>query len=117
MNNKINVAIIGASGYTGLELVKILLNHTNFNINYLANTSGNTTINKLHPCLNGVCELEVQIANSKDIAAKASLAFLALPHKHSMKFTKELLISYIKKKFPTFAVQISVSNTNPINYL
>ena len=38
-------------------------------------------------------------------------------HYESEQFTKELLISYIKEKFPTFAVQISDSNTNPINYL
>ncbi len=38
-------------------------------------------------------------------------------HYESEQFTKELLISYIKEKFPTFAVQISDTNTNPINYL
>ena len=38
-------------------------------------------------------------------------------HYESEQFTKELLISYIKEKFPTFAVQISEKNTNPINYL
>ena len=96
MNNKINVAIVGASGYTGLELVKILLTHPKFNIAYLANTSGDTTINQLHPCLNGVCELEVQIANANEIAKHCSLAFLALPHKHSMGFAKELISLGVK---------------------
>ena len=96
MNNKINVAIVGASGYTGLELVKILLNHPKFNIAYLANTSGDTTINQLHPCLNGVCEFEVQIANANEIAKNCSLAFLALPHKHSMGFAKELISLGVK---------------------
>lgn len=91
MKHNINVAIVGASGYTGLELVKLLLNHPKFNIKYLANTSGNTTINQLHPCLNGVCEMEVVIANANDIAKQCDLAFLALPHKHSMGFAKELL--------------------------
>ena len=76
MKNKIDVAILGASGYTGLELIKILINHPNFNLAYLANTSGNTTINKLHPCLNNVCELKVNTVNIKDIANKVSLVFL-----------------------------------------
>ena len=58
----INVGVIGASGYTGLELVKMLINHPTFNLNYVANSEGNTTINKLHPSLNGVCEMEVQKA-------------------------------------------------------
>ena len=35
-----NVAIIGASGYTVLELIKILINHTKFNIFYIANSIG-----------------------------------------------------------------------------
>ena len=34
-----NVAIIGASGYTGLELIKILMNHPKFNITYIANST------------------------------------------------------------------------------
>ena len=38
-------------------------------------------------------------------------------HYESEQFTKELLINYIKENFPTFAVQISDSKTNPINYL
>ena len=44
----IKVGIIGASGYTGLELVKILLDHPKFQINYIANSEGNTTLSNLH---------------------------------------------------------------------
>ena len=32
-------------------------------------------------------------------------------------FTKDLLANEIQKKFPTFAVLISNTNTNPVNYL
>ena len=95
-HNKVSVAIVGASGYTGLELVKLILNHPNFDIKYLANTTGNTTINQLHPSLNSVCELEVKKANASDIASTCELAFLALPHQHSMGFAKELLALGVK---------------------
>ena len=91
MSNKINVAIVGATGYTGLELVKILHTHPIFNITYIANSKGETTINELHPCLNGVTNIDVQKANAIDIQKVASLVFLALPHKTSMGFAKELL--------------------------
>ena len=47
----INVAVIGASGYTGLELMNILLVHPEFEISYIGNTEGGTTISKLHKCL------------------------------------------------------------------
>jgi len=49
--NHINVGIIGVSGYTGLELVKMLVKHPKFNLNYVANSTGETTLNELHPSL------------------------------------------------------------------
>lgn len=38
-------------------------------------------------------------------------------HYESEQFTKDVFYEIITKKFPTFAVQISKVNTNPINYL
>jgi len=86
-----NVAIIGASGYTGLELIKILLTHPKFNITYIANSTGEENVQDLHPCLKDVVNIEVSKANAQDVAKVADLAFLALPHKTSMFFAKELL--------------------------
>jgi N-acetyl-gamma-glutamyl-phosphate reductase len=86
-----NVAIIGASGYTGLELIKILINHHKFNISYVANTTGDINIQDLHPCLKGVLNIDVKLADAAEVAKVADLAFLALPHKASMSFAKELL--------------------------
>ena len=94
--SKINVAIIGASGYTGLELIKILINHPNFNITYIATTEGGTHASELHPSLLGVFEQEVFKADAKEVAQKAELAFLALPHKAAMGFAKELLSLHVK---------------------
>lgn len=87
----IKVGIVGATGYTGLELVKILLNHPEFDLNYIANSEGNTTINKLHPSFNGVCEDVVQKADVKTIAAECELVFLAVPHKTAMDYVKPLM--------------------------
>ncbi|XOB63115.1 N-acetyl-gamma-glutamyl-phosphate reductase [Campylobacterota bacterium DY0563] len=86
-----NVAIIGASGYTGLELIKILINHPKFNITYIANSTGEENVQDLHPCLKDVLDVEVQKADAKEVSKVADLAFLALPHKTSMSFAKELL--------------------------
>jgi N-acetyl-gamma-glutamyl-phosphate reductase len=90
------VAIIGASGYTCLELIKILLNHPKFNITYIANTTGDINVEDLHPCLKGVLDIKVEKASASAVAAKADLAFLALPHKASMSFAKELLSLDVK---------------------
>jgi N-acetyl-gamma-glutamyl-phosphate reductase len=92
----IDVAIVGASGFTGLELVKILLNHPKFNISYVATSSGDSTITTLHPSLKDVFECDVLKADAKDIANSAKLVFLALPHKASMGFAKELLNEGLK---------------------
>ncbi|MFT7004183.1 MAG: N-acetyl-gamma-glutamyl-phosphate reductase, partial [Sulfurimonas sp.] len=92
----INVGVIGASGYTGLELVKILINHPEFNLSYLANSEGKTTIDKLHPSLRGVCELEVQKADIDVVVASCELVFLALPHKTAMAYVKPLIEKGVK---------------------
>jgi N-acetyl-gamma-glutamyl-phosphate reductase len=93
---KIDVAIIGASGYTGLELIKILINHPHFNIAYIATSEGGMNASSLHPSLAKVFEQEVQKADAKEVAKHAKLAFLALPHKAAMGFAKELLDLHVK---------------------
>jgi len=90
-NKKIDVGIIGVSGYTGLELVKMLINHPIFNLNYVANSTGDTTLNELHPALSGVCELEVKKADVDECANSCTLVFLAVPHKTAMAYVKPFM--------------------------
>lgn len=96
MLNNIKVAVVGATGYTGLELVKILINHPKFDLAYIANSEGDTTIDTLHPALFGVLSQKVEKADPNEIAKVADLCFLALPHKTSMSFAKELLSLGVK---------------------
>lgn len=49
--------------------------------------------------------------------ADSKIIVADIGHYESEQFTKELLMNLVKKKFSTFAVQISGVNTNPINYL
>lgn len=87
---KIKAGIIGVSGYTGLELIRILLNHPNFEISYLAATSEGE-INEIFPSLYSVIDIKVDVADSSVVASKCDIVFLALPHEKSMYFAKELL--------------------------
>ena len=89
--SKINVGIIGVSGYTGLELVKMIINHPTFNLAYVANSTGGVTIDELHPSLSGVCELEIKKADVDECAASCALVFLAVPHKTAMAFVKPFM--------------------------
>ena len=90
------VAIVGVSGYTGLELLKIVLNHPKFELVYLGASEESLDISNIHPALKGICSLKVQKADAQEIAKVADLAFLALPHKASMGFAKELLELEVK---------------------
>ena len=92
----VNVGIVGASGYTGLELVKMLLAHSGFKLTYLATTQGDTTIEALHPSLVDVFSLPVDKADVDVVAERCDLVFLALPHKASMGFAKGLLEKGVK---------------------
>ena len=41
--HKLNVLIAGSTGYIGIQLIKLLINHRNINIKYLC---GNTSVGK-----------------------------------------------------------------------
>ncbi|RLA66926.1 MAG: N-acetyl-gamma-glutamyl-phosphate reductase [Epsilonproteobacteria bacterium] len=90
------VGVVGASGYTGLELIKMLLTHNGFQLTYLASTKGDTMIEALHPSLIDVISMPVEKADVTSVAAHCELVFLALPHKASMGFAKGLLDKGIK---------------------
>lgn len=88
---KIPVGIIGAGGYTGLELVKILLSHPCFELVYLGNSKGEASIDELYPALASILNTQVRATDVKEVAKECELVFLALPHKSAMETAKELL--------------------------
>lgn len=92
----IPVAIIGASGYTGLELVKILAGHPEFELVYTATSEGDIALEELHPALEGVVSMPVEKADADAVAEVAQIAFLALPHKTAMGFAAQLLEKGVK---------------------
>ncbi|RAX57281.1 N-acetyl-gamma-glutamyl-phosphate reductase [Helicobacter monodelphidis] len=85
------VGIVGVSGYTGLELLKILLSHPVFEIAYLANQEGTEDVSHIHPSLVNVCHQPVHKADPKVAKQCCKLIFLALPHQKAMEFAKEAL--------------------------
>ena len=87
----IKVGIVGAGGYTGLELIKMLINHPGFTLSYLATTTGDTLIEALHPSLVDVISMPVEGAEAVRVAESCEVVFLALPHKASMGFARKLL--------------------------
>jgi len=92
----VKVGVVGASGYTGLELVKMLITHPGFELTYLATTQGDTAIEALHPSLEGVITQSVEKADVNGVIKHCDLVFLALPHKTSMGFARTLIDNGLK---------------------
>lgn len=90
----IDVAIIGASGYTGGELLRFLKNHENVNIKAATSRQYNgINVSKVHPHLRGY---EIKF---KDVAPEnidADLVFTATPHGASMDIVPDLIERDIK---------------------
>jgi N-acetyl-gamma-glutamyl-phosphate reductase len=87
-----NVAIVGASGYGALELIKILLRHPLARI--VAVTSRDeerSHVAKLHPSLVGRLDLGCEPFDADSLADRAACAFLSLPHGASMAAAAPLL--------------------------
>jgi len=106
------IAIVGATGYTGAELIKILINHPYFEITTLFSSNGGERIEDIYPAFKGVFEKEIKKAEIKEIA-KHDLVFLAVPHKTAMAFVKEL---YGKTKIVDFSADYRLNLDNYENY-
>lgn len=88
-NNKNTVAIVGASGYTGSELARILLQHPDVEIVAITSEShAGKKFSDLHPQFFGILDLPLIRANEVE-ELKPDVTFLALPHGVSMEFVKK----------------------------
>ena len=75
------IAILGATGYTALELIKILLRHPEAEI--VAVTSrqeGQPHVAMIHPSLTGRLDLRLEDLSPAEVAARAECVFSCLPH-------------------------------------
>ncbi|MBE7049870.1 MAG: N-acetyl-gamma-glutamyl-phosphate reductase [Ruminococcaceae bacterium] len=77
----INVGILGATGYAGIETVRLLANHPNVKITRLISHSfEGKKISEIYPSLEGVLDIECVSLDVDDIAKNCDLVFTALPH-------------------------------------
>lgn len=88
----IKVAIAGATGYVGIELVRILLNHGDVDIVYIATQSHvGTPFVKVYPHLQSVIDIKCEALDSSEIAKKCDVFFTALPHGCAMNLAAPIL--------------------------
>ena len=81
----VKVAIVGATGYAGEELLKILVDHPQVKITSLsAKVDQPQKIDQIFPGLSGKLDLVCREPDLSKIIPDCDLAFLALPHRVSM---------------------------------
>lgn len=89
---KTKVAIVGASGYSGQELVRLLLRHPHVEITcYTSRQYAGKAVADVFPRFRGLTDGKFTEPNADAIAAAADVAFLALPHGVAAEMAKPLL--------------------------
>ncbi|MGB8329493.1 MAG: N-acetyl-gamma-glutamyl-phosphate reductase [Polyangiales bacterium] len=77
----IRATIVGGTGYTGAELVRLVLGHPSLElVSIVGNTTAGQMVADVLPSLRGVVVGPVQPFDPQAIAEQADLAFCALPH-------------------------------------
>lgn len=84
------IGIIGATGYTGSELVRLLHNHPEVEISLITSeTYAGKMFSDIHPQFKGLADFPLKSAASVE-EEDLDLIFLALPHGVSMEYVKKL---------------------------
>lgn len=75
----IKVGIIGATGYAGAELIRLLLSHSGVKISKVSSVSFlGKKLSEVYPSLNGFCD-DV-LVEEDEVIANSDVVFAALPH-------------------------------------
>lgn len=86
------VGIIGASGYTGADLARILINHPAVELTVATSRQyAGQKLSDVFPNLRGRTELVCEDLGPAEIAARTDMVFTAVPHKTAMNIVPELL--------------------------
>ena len=92
----IRVAVIGGTGYTALEVLKLLVRHPEAEVTVVTSRSETATVSQVHPSLSGLIDLEFTNPSIDELSELADVAFCCLPHVASMESIPELLSAGLK---------------------
>lgn len=77
----IKVGVLGATGYAGIETVRLLLRHRGVTLTRVVSHSNvGVKISDLYPNLRGICDMEFSALDVNDISENCDVVFTALPH-------------------------------------
>lgn len=93
----LRVAIAGASGYTGFELIRILCEHPQVQLTTITSRAQlGQRLDAFYPALRGHCDLVFEEPDPGLLARDADLVFTALPHQAAMDVVPALLDHGVK---------------------
>ncbi|QDU90663.1 N-acetyl-gamma-glutamyl-phosphate reductase [Pirellulimonas nuda] len=93
----VRAAIYGASGYTGLELLRLLARHPGVEVTALVTRQDDLPrLTDVHPSLAGRFDLPLENLSTQEVAERADVAFTALPHGASAATVSPLLEAGLK---------------------
>jgi N-acetyl-gamma-glutamyl-phosphate reductase len=97
MTARIKVAVFGASGYTGLELLRLLARHPGVELTGLTSREyQGRPVGEVFPALDRIVDLAFVAPDPSTIAATAQVVFLAVPHKTAMELVPPLLAADLR---------------------
>ncbi|HEY9848507.1 MAG TPA: N-acetyl-gamma-glutamyl-phosphate reductase [Leptolyngbyaceae cyanobacterium] len=80
-NGRVPVGIIGASGYGGVQLVRLLLEHPGVELVYLGGeSSAGKSFSDLYPHMGPFVDLTIEPIDLENIASRCQVVFLSLPN-------------------------------------
>ncbi len=89
---KARVGVLGATGYTGVILTKLLLDHPEVEINYLSSEQhAGKYFYEVYPNFLGRLEERLKPVDLKDISASCDIVFCATPNGFACEFVPKLL--------------------------
>ncbi len=92
----LQIGIVGGTGYTGVELIRLLIAHPEVEIKIITSRSeAGKPVSELFPNLRGACELTFSEPNIKTLSS-CDLVFFATPNGTAMKMVPELLAEGVK---------------------
>ncbi|OPZ61022.1 MAG: N-acetyl-gamma-glutamyl-phosphate reductase [Deltaproteobacteria bacterium ADurb.Bin510] len=87
----VRVGILGATGYTGVELLRLLRNHPEAEVSYCSSRQYNgQKISEVFEFLQGIVEMPLEEFDVSAIASRCDVVFSCLPHQTSMGFISQL---------------------------
>jgi|BEDMetMinimDraft_2_1075160.scaffolds.fasta_scaffold00478_8 N-acetyl-gamma-glutamyl-phosphate reductase, common form len=91
------VSIIGASGYTGGELLRLLVQHPEVEIKYIfSRKNEGKYVHEIHPFLKNILNIKFASFNNIESAFNSDIIFSCVPHGVSMNIIPSLIESGVK---------------------